>query len=51
MEERIDNLRRIIQKLQCLAAVQEAILHNRVNEIVARCSVDIYEIDHLMNDL
>ena len=49
--EFISNLRPMIEDLQRLFAQQESILHHRVNDILARRSENINEIDHLMDDL
>lgn len=49
--EFITNLRPMIEDLQGLFAQQESILHHRVNDVLARRSENINEIDHLMDDL
>jgi hypothetical protein len=49
--EFITNLRPMMEDLQRLFAQQETILHFRVNELLARNSKDINEINHLMDDL
>ena len=49
--EFINNLRPMMEDLQRLFAQQETILHYRVNEVLARNSKDINEINHLTDDL
>jgi hypothetical protein len=51
MDDLIAKLRPVIQDLQRLLAAQEPILHDRVNDILARRSKNVNEIDHLMDDL
>ncbi len=51
MHSLLNKLRLIIQAQQRLIAMQPPLLHHRVNEILARRSENIDEIDHLMDDL
>ena len=51
MEKLIDSLRPFIQELKHLCATQEALLRVRVDEVLARKSQNIDEIDHLLDDL